>query len=120
MAIRTCSACWSSVRTRREDSALFEAEYRSRLIAWAAERIRSDFSETAWQAFWRTSVEGRPAKEIADSLGISLGTVYQYKSRVVVRIRRELVQFAWESIGEFSEVTQWYRDPSAPIATNLG
>ncbi len=101
-----------------EDSALFEAEYRVRLIAWAAERIRSDFSETAWLAFWRTSVEGRPAKEVADSLGIGLGTVYQYKSRVVVRIRRELAQFKWESIGEFSEVTQWYRNPTAPIATN--
>lgn len=101
-----------------KDSALFEAEYRGRLIAWVAERIRSDFSETAWQAFWRSSVEGRPVKEVADSLGISLGTVYQYKSRVVVRIRRELAQFEWESIGEFSEVTQWYRNPTAPIATN--
>jgi RNA polymerase sigma factor (sigma-70 family) len=101
-----------------EDSAFFEAEYRGRLIAWAAERIRGDFSETAWQAFWRSSVEGHPAKEVADCLGISLGTVYQYKSRVVVRIRRELAQFEWESTGELSEVTQWYRDQSAAIATN--
>jgi RNA polymerase sigma factor (sigma-70 family) len=101
-----------------EDSALFEAEYRGRLIAWAAERIRGDFSETAWQAFWRSSVEGRPPKEVADCLGISLGTVYQYKSRVVVRIRRELTQFEWESAGEFSEVTRWYRDRSTANATN--
>jgi RNA polymerase sigma-70 factor (ECF subfamily) len=101
-----------------EDSAHFEAEYRGRLIAWAAERIRGDFSETAWQAFWRTSVEGRPPKEVADSLGISLGTVYQYKSRVVVRIRRELAQFEWESAGEFSEVTRWYRNRSTANAAN--
>jgi RNA polymerase sigma-70 factor (ECF subfamily) len=88
------------------------------LIAWAVERIRGDFSETAWQAFWRSSVEGRPAKEVAESLAITLGTVYQYKSRVVVRIRRELAQFEWESTGELSEVTQWYRKHSAAIATN--
>jgi RNA polymerase sigma-70 factor (ECF subfamily) len=101
-----------------EDSVLFDAEYRGRLIAWAAERIRGEFSETAWQAFWRSTVDGRTAKEVADCLGISLGTVYQYKSRVVVRIRRELAQFEWESIGDFSEVTQWYRDGSTASATN--
>jgi DNA-directed RNA polymerase specialized sigma24 family protein len=37
-----------------EDSVFFEPEYRRRLIAWAAERIRGEFSEIAWQAFWRT------------------------------------------------------------------
>jgi RNA polymerase sigma-70 factor (ECF subfamily) len=84
-----------------EDSALFEAEYRGRLLAWAAERVRGEFSEAVWQAFWQAGVEGRPAKEVAEALGMTLGTVYQYKSRVVVRIRRELAQFEWESSGEF-------------------
>ena len=84
-----------------EDSALFEAEYRRRLIAWAAERIRGEFSESAWQAFWQAGVEGRPPKEVAEALGMTLGTVYQYKSRAVVRIRREIEQFGWESAGEF-------------------
>jgi RNA polymerase sigma factor (sigma-70 family) len=76
-----------------EESALFEAEYRRRLLAWAAERARGSFSATIWQAFWRTGVEGRPAKEVAEALGMSIGTVYQYKSRVVARIRREIEQF---------------------------
>ena len=55
------------------------------------------FSETIWQAFWRTGVEGRPVKEVAVALGMSVGTVYQYKSRVVARIRREIEQFDGES-----------------------
>jgi RNA polymerase sigma factor (sigma-70 family) len=80
-----------------EESALFEAEYRRGLLAWAAERVRSSFSEAVWQAFWRTGVEGRPVTEVAESLGMSVGTVYQYKSRVVVRIRREIDQFDCES-----------------------
>jgi len=84
-----------------EDSVLYEAEYRSRLIGWAAERIRGSFSEAAWQAFLQTSVEGRPAKEVADALGLTLGTVYQYKTRIVARIRRELAQLEWESPGNF-------------------
>src|SRR6478736_2949631 len=76
-----------------EDSVCFEAEYRRRLIAWAAGRIRDEFSEPAWQAFWQAGVEGRPPKEVAQALGMTVGTVYQYKSRAVVRIRREIDQF---------------------------
>ena len=79
-----------------EDSVLFDAEYRGRLIAWAAERVRGSFSDAAWQAFLQTSVEGRPAKQVAEALGLTLGTVYQYKTRVVARIRRELAQLEWE------------------------
>jgi RNA polymerase sigma factor (sigma-70 family) len=80
-----------------EESALFESEYRKRLLAWAAERVRGSFSEAMWQAFWRTGVEGQPVKEVAEALGMSIGTVYQYKSRVVARIRREIEQFDGES-----------------------
>jgi RNA polymerase sigma factor (sigma-70 family) len=80
-----------------EDSAVFEAEHQRRLILWAAERIRGELPEAAWQAFWQAGVEGRPPKEVAEALGMSLGTVYQYKSRAVVRIRREIEQFGWES-----------------------
>ena len=75
-----------------EESALFEIEYRRRLLAWAAERVRGAFSEPVWQAFWQTGVEGKPANDVAQALGMSIGTVYQYKSRVVARIRREIEQ----------------------------
>ena len=44
----------------------------------------ASFSELAWQAFWQTGVEGKPVAVVAQALGMSLGTVYQYKSRVVV------------------------------------
>ena len=84
-----------------EDSAFFETEHRHRLIVWAAERVRNEFSAAAWQAFWQAGVEGRPTKEVAESLGMALGTVYQYKSRAIVRIRREIEQFGWESTGDF-------------------
>jgi RNA polymerase sigma-70 factor (ECF subfamily) len=80
-----------------DESALFEVEYRRRLLSWAAERVRSSFSNLAWQAFWLAGVEGCPAKEVAQSLGMSIGTVYQYKSRVVARIRREVERVEGES-----------------------
>jgi RNA polymerase sigma-70 factor (ECF subfamily) len=76
-----------------EESALFESEYRRRLLTWASERVRGGFSEVAWQVFWRAGVEGRPPREVAEAMGMTLGTVYQYKSRVVAQIRREIEQF---------------------------
>jgi RNA polymerase sigma-70 factor (ECF subfamily) len=84
-----------------EDSAVFDTEHRRRLITWAAGRVRGDFSVLAWQAFWQASVEGHRPKDVADALGVSLGTVYQYKSRAVVRIRKEIEQFGWGSELEF-------------------
>ncbi len=75
-----------------EESVLFEDEYRRGLLAWAAERVRPKFSELAWQAFWQTGVHGKSPRVVAQELGMSLGTVYQYKSRVVARIRREIEQ----------------------------
>ncbi len=85
-----------------EESALFEAEYRRRLLSWAAERVRPGFSNSVWQAFWQTGVEGRPTAEVALALGMSVGTVYQYKSRVVARIRREIQRVDSESQIVFS------------------
>jgi RNA polymerase sigma factor (sigma-70 family) len=85
-----------------DESALFEAEYRRRLLSWAAERVRPAFSDAVWQAFWQTGVEGRPTVAVARALGMSVGTVYQYKSRVVARIRREIERVDSESQIVFS------------------
>jgi RNA polymerase sigma factor (sigma-70 family) len=73
-----------------EESAIFDEEYRRSLLTWAVERTRHEFAEPAWQAFFQTAVEGRPPRDVARSLGMTLGTVYQYKSRVVARLRREI------------------------------
>jgi RNA polymerase sigma-70 factor (ECF subfamily) len=71
-------------------AALFESEYQRGVLDWAVGKVRGEFSPPVWEAFWRTGVEGRPAQDVASSLRLSVGTVYQYKSRVVVRLRREI------------------------------
>jgi RNA polymerase sigma factor (sigma-70 family) len=35
----------------------FDAEFRRQAFQWAAERVRIEFSESTWQAFWKTGVE---------------------------------------------------------------
>src|SRR5258708_32019554 len=59
------------------------------LFRWAAEQIRSGFTPAAWRAFWLAGVEGMPAKEVAELLGMSIGTEYNCKSRAMARLRSE-------------------------------
>ena len=73
-----------------DESRVFEAEYRTRLLEWAADRVRAEFSPAAWRAFWLAGVEGRPAAEVAATLGLGVGSVYNAKSRVMARLRREV------------------------------
>ncbi|MDR3618726.1 MAG: sigma-70 family RNA polymerase sigma factor [Paludisphaera borealis] len=73
-----------------EASALFDIEYRRRLFAWAAERVRGEVHESTWQAFWRTGVEGQDVPSVAKALGLSPGAVYVARSRVMARLRREI------------------------------
>ena len=69
---------------------LWDREFRRCLFDWAIERIRCDFEETTWQAFWKTSVDGRATQDVADELGLSVGAVYIARSRVLARLRREV------------------------------
>jgi RNA polymerase sigma-70 factor (ECF subfamily) len=60
------------------------------LFLRALELIRGDFEERTWQAFWRTAVDGRAPRDVADELGMSAGGVRVAKSRVLHRLREEL------------------------------
>ena len=73
-----------------DDSAEWDAEYERRVFAWAAEQVRADFQEKTWQAFWLTAVEGKPAAQAAEALGLSVGAVYVAKSRVMARLKEQV------------------------------
>jgi RNA polymerase sigma-70 factor (ECF subfamily) len=55
----------------------------------ALELIRSEFQETTWIAFWRLTVEGHSAAEIATDLGMKTNAVRQAKFRIMQRLRSE-------------------------------
>jgi RNA polymerase sigma factor (sigma-70 family) len=84
-----------------EDSALFGAEYRRQLLCWAIEEVRGEFTDLTWKAFWATGVEGRPAAEVAQELGTTVGTVYHCKSKVMARLRERVAEVEGE--GEASQ-----------------
>ena len=61
-------------------------QYERQLLDWASLRIRDQFKTSTWQAFWRTAVEGLPPQAVAEDLGISVGSVYVAKTRVIKRL----------------------------------
>lgn len=57
---------------------------------WAAERVRIEFQESTWQAFWLTTVDGQEIRLVAQQLEMTAGAVYVARSRVLARIREQL------------------------------
>jgi RNA polymerase sigma-70 factor (ECF subfamily) len=70
--------------------AFWETEYQQHLVGQALRVMRSDFQPQTWQACWELVVDGQPAARVAQRLGLSVGTVYAARCRVLARLRQEL------------------------------
>ena len=64
--------------------------YEHELIVWAAEQVRHEFIETSWRAFWATVIEDRPVDEVASQLGVSAGSIYMSRSRIMAKIKKRI------------------------------
>ena len=64
-----------------------QRQYEQELILWAAERVRLEFRESSWQAFWETEIVGRSIADVSEDLRVSIGSVYMSRSRIFARIR---------------------------------
>ncbi len=67
--------------------ALIELEYRRELYVRAAQQVRGEVQESTWLAFERTVLEGLSPESTASSLGLSIGSVYAARSRIMRRLR---------------------------------
>jgi RNA polymerase sigma-70 factor (ECF subfamily) len=79
-----------------EGEAAWDAEWQRRVVTCACEQVRPMVSDTTWQAFWRTAVDGRGGKEVAAELGLSVAAVYLARGRVFARLK-ERVEAVQES-----------------------
>ncbi|TWT66433.1 RNA polymerase sigma factor RpoE [Allorhodopirellula solitaria] len=52
--------------------------------------VEAEFESTTWKAFWQTTIDGKPAADVAEATGLSRASVYQAKSRVLKTLRRRL------------------------------
>ena len=62
-----------------EKSLLFQ-----RIMAW----VNENYSDNQQVAFKRVVIDQAPAREVAEELGLTPNIVYQYKSRILARIRQ--------------------------------
>lgn len=78
-----------SVRSpeHQELESVFDLEHRRQLFHCAAQAVRPQVSQSSWQAFWRTAVDGQSVAEVATALSLSDGAIYIAKCRVLKRIR---------------------------------
>jgi RNA polymerase sigma-70 factor (ECF subfamily) len=60
------------------------------LLARALDRVRAEFEDRTWQAFWRSVVQGDSIADVAAGLGVSTNSVYKARSRIWGRLREEL------------------------------
>ncbi len=75
---------------------VWEAEWEDRVLAWACEQVRKDVTDTTWQAFWRTAMDGHSTQSVATDLGLTAAAVYVARHRVLARLK-ELVRSVRES-----------------------
>ena len=68
--------------------AAFDEEYRQAVFEWAADKVRTEFRDSTWQAFWRTCVQNEPINAVAEALGTTAGNIYVARSRVIARLRK--------------------------------
>jgi RNA polymerase sigma-70 factor (ECF subfamily) len=79
-------------RLASDDEAEWQRGYQLRLLHWGLDRIRHEFEDRTWRAFWLTALERQPAREVGEQLGLTQGAVYIAKSRIVARLKDRLRQ----------------------------
>jgi RNA polymerase sigma-70 factor (ECF subfamily) len=80
----------SVASTEWEFAKSWDEEYERNLAALAMQRVKDEVQPATWQAFWLTAVEGKQAREAGEVLGMSAGSVYVARSRVLARLKEEV------------------------------
>ena len=71
----------------------YQRDCQSEIFRWAAGRIRSEFTESSWQAFRMTTVQNLEPRAVAKQLGKSVGSGYTSRSRIIRRLREVVHEF---------------------------
>lgn len=88
----------------QEDSAEFQRAFETQVFLTASKNVREKVREKTWSAFWLTEIDQVPVVQVSRRLGISVGTVYVARSRVLTRIKAAVKQVLSETSGEFASI----------------
>lgn len=76
-----------------DEAAKWESDYQRAIFHWAANKIRQEFADETWQAFWLTTVDGISCEAAAEKLGKEVGSIYAARSRIVRRLKKKVEEF---------------------------
>jgi DNA-directed RNA polymerase specialized sigma24 family protein len=68
--------------------------FQAELLRVSLERIRSEFADQTWDAFKLAWFENLSPTEVANKLEIGIEKVYVAKSRVLKRLRQEVLRLS--------------------------
>jgi RNA polymerase sigma-70 factor (ECF subfamily) len=74
-------------------SQLWDREHDQHVARQLLKIVEVDFTPPTWRAFWCQVVDGLPAAQVAQELGLSLNAVVLAKGRVLRRLREEIRGF---------------------------
>jgi RNA polymerase sigma-70 factor (ECF subfamily) len=74
-----------------DQDAAWSAQFHAHLLETAMDRIRTQFEPATWRAFELVWLADRPAPQVAREIGVSVEKVYVAKSRVLKRLREEVL-----------------------------
>ena len=75
---------------------IWETEWKNRHLKHCVEQLRSEVSESTFQAFSIVVIQGRPVEEACDELGMNANQVYKAKARMLHRVREKMAEFGCE------------------------
>jgi RNA polymerase sigma-70 factor (ECF subfamily) len=73
-------------------STMWDREHDRHLVQKLLAFLKPEFASETWEAFQQLVIEGKPAQDVAKSLGITTNAVYIAKSRVLTRLRHEAAE----------------------------
>jgi RNA polymerase sigma-70 factor (ECF subfamily) len=77
------------VDPRSSLSRLWDEQHDRHVLHSLLDLVRPAFTEQTWQAFRRVTIDGMPARAVANELGTTVNAVLIAKSRVMARLRQE-------------------------------
>jgi RNA polymerase sigma-70 factor (ECF subfamily) len=69
-------------------------EFNSQILETALDRVRPQFEVKTWQAFELLWIQNQPGAIASEALGMSIDSVYVAKSRVLKRLKQEVLELA--------------------------
>jgi RNA polymerase sigma-70 factor (ECF subfamily) len=90
-----------SLPTREFDIAL-----KRHAFLWVARLVREEFAAKTWRAFWMTAVENHSIQHAAQTLDMSVGSVYIARSRVMARLRARVEEITLDGIPDALEMLE--------------